>query len=134
MSSSAVITNQARTARSRPPSREPPSNSSVQSRALRNSVGSTQTTLARQRLCWTAAGQEGADYAVGALKNGRTVAEVGALEAERPEPVRGAQGPLVRVIDVPGWGAESAFVVEDVSKQERRLRFGVQSDAARRLA
>ena len=58
------------------------------------------------------------------------MSKIGALEAERLESLGRLQRALMGVIDVPGWGADSPFVVQDVSEKQRRLRFGVKADAA----
>src|SRR6202022_1429299 len=90
--------------------------------------------LARQRFGRLAEREEGADRLVGTRKNGRPVAKVGALVAQQLQSLRRSHGALVRMIDVPGWGADPTFVVEDVSEKERGLRFGEKADAAWRMA
>src|SRR4030088_1105377 len=136
MSPSAVTMNQARTAPSRPSSRELTSNSSASSSALRNPGGSTPEPagLACQRRGCLAKREEGTHSLVGALENGRPVPKVGALVVERLQSLRRSHGALVRMIDVPGWGADSALVVQDGSQKKRGLRFGEKGDAAWRMA
>src|SRR6202022_4439972 len=60
-----------------------------------------------------AASQEVANPLVGTFEDGRPVSKIGALEAERLESLGRLQRALMGVIDVPGWGADSPFVVQD---------------------